>query len=533
LLSALLLLLNGCSFDRIHKADDISQTEKNDVQLDTFLEEAVYDFSYEKPKGNPHILINRNGYTKEAEKVAFFVGEQLPRQFSIVDKSTREVVFTGELEDAQYSEESGNYFARGDFTGFHEDGSYYLQAEIIGRSYSFEIKDGLYGTIYDNVLESFYYHRCGSNLSGESELNNHRACHTGKTVLEGTQQMLDVTGGWHTDNSFDKDVVESTKMVSDLLLTYEFLHTEVGSSRDVEEEMQSMQRLLGEVYYEVMFLLKMQDEATGGFYAGVESRQELRETNPEKDERIFFVRGISDEATAECAAILAQFSRVYDAMDHQMSGTCLAASVKAFDYLEKQEVQNDESYYAACELYKTTGNAKYAQYILQYAGQSADAWQGEDAVSQNSTTFLNGAKENSRFNRRIYGDIAYLTTTYSVDMDLCAQLIDRLMSKAEVVSADAKRDEWQVYTPDGVRRSDVILDGAFLLSIIDHIVTSHEYIGVIENQLNYLFGRNEFGENLVTNKGVLRSAGEQDRYDLYLQSSLVFILHELIEREAD
>ncbi|MBO6016300.1 MAG: hypothetical protein J6P60_06950, partial [Lachnospiraceae bacterium] len=64
-------------------------------------------------------------------------------------------------------------------------------------------------------------------------------------------------------------------------------------------------------------------------------------------------------------------------------------------------------------------------------------------------------------------------------------------------------------------------------------VTSHEYIGVIENMIHYLLGRNEFGENLVTNKGVLCAAGEQDHYDLYLQSTLVFILHELKERESD
>ena len=557
--------LGGCGTGGSGEADT-AQEEKKEVQLDNFLEEAVYDFSYEKPKESPHILINRNGYATEADKVAFFSGKELPKQFEVVRKETREVVFRGSIGDTEYDEEDGTYFAKGDFTGLKEEGTYYLQAELIGQSYSFEILDDRYDAIYDKILESFYYHRCGSTLNGESELNNHRACHMQATMLEGTEQEPDTVGGWHTDNSFNKDVVESTKMMSDLMLTYEFLHTGSGSGLDMEEELESMQTLLSEVLYEVVFLLKLQDSKTGAFYSGVRSREPVTVTNPEQDQRTFYVAAADDEATAECAAVLAQFSRIYRQIDAQMSAACLEAAAKAFQYLEKQGVENDITYYAACELYKTTGNAKYSQYILQYVQKSANAdkqnpsgdtrakavsnrekvsgtlsGNSADARAGKSQTGAGvqpeGVEEENessvRFDRRIYGDIAYLTTTYKVNTDLCAEFMDTLMSRAEEISAAAKKDTYLVYREGDVRSSQVILEGAFVLAIIDHIVTSHEYIGVIENQLDYLFGRNELGENLVTNKGVLGGAFEEDHYDLYLQSTLVFILHELIEREAD
>ena len=550
LLAILLLFLNGCSAYNV-KDKKTSEKSGETAELDNFLEEAVYDFSYEKPKDNPNILLNRNGYDKQDSKVVFFKGEELPEEFQVVDKTTKKVVYSGKIEKAVLDDESGLYFAQGDFSDLKKTGSYYLQAKYIGRSYFFEISEERLETIYDNIVGSFYYHRCGINLIGQIAVNNHRACHTEKTYLKGTDTLIDTSGGWHTDCNFNKDVVESTKMMSDLMLTYEFLH-DVGSVSMKNKElddMDSMQILLDEVYYEVQFLLKMQDEKTGAFYGGVESDEELATANPEDDTRKFYVSDISTTATAECAAVLAQFSRIYQDADSQIAEECLNAATNGYLYLEKQQELSEEQYYAACELYKTTGYAKYSKYILEYLSNAEkleeqaqnyekSAYQEESATSISDNNLAKTEDEEAetsqkKFSRKIYGDIAYLTTTYKVDMEQCSALMNNLMSEAQSVSACAKEDAYLVYAPEGKRDSQTILEGAFLLAIIDHIVTSHEYIGVMENQLDYLFGRNETGENLVTNKGVLKNIDEEEKYDLYLQSTLVFILHELIEREAE
>lgn len=550
-MAILLLFLNGCN---VYITDEKKQSEESrkTAETDTFLEEAVYDFSYEKPKESPHILLNRNGYDQTDSKVAFIKGKELPEEFQVVDKKTKMIVFTGKIEKVSFDSESGEYFAQGDFSDLQIKGSYYLQAQFIGQSYSFEITEERFKTIYDNIIGSLYYHRCGTNLTGKIALNNHRVCHRADTCLEGTDTVIDTTGGWHTDYNFNKSVVESTKMMSDLMLTYEFLHG--GGSTSMENrnqwDMDSMQLLLSEVYYEVPFLLKMQDEKTGAFYGGVRSSEELVAATPEDDQRKFYVTEISETATAECAGVLAQFSRIYKEIDAKTAEQCLDAATRGYLYLEKQQVQGEERYYAACQLYKTTGYVKYSQYVLQYlqdeeqwSGTSADA-QGENRIKDSPVSISSnhlaadrtqkkGNSSQAIFSRKIYGDIAYLTTTYQVDMEVCSSLINQLMSRAQKVSASAREDAYLVYAPGGIRDSQTILEGAFLLAVIDHIVTSHEYVGVMENQLDYLFGRNEIGENLVTNKGVLKNVHEEEKYDLYLQSTLVFILHELIEREAE
>ena len=526
-LAILVLFFSGCNVFSEDVVKETNKQEKEEVaEQEEFLEAAVYDFSYEKPKKNPNILLNRNGYDKEDSKVAFFKGEELPEEFQIVDKDTKKVVFWGKIGKATLDEDSGLYYAKGVFSDLKENGSYYLQAKYIGRSYSFDIYEDRLQIVYDNIVGSFYYHRCGTDLSGEIEVNNHSACHKEQTYLKDTDTIIDTSGGWHTDYNFNKDVVESTKIMSDLMLTYEFLHDigNVSKQEIEEEELASIEALLDEVYYEAQFLLKMQDKKTGAFYAGVLSDEKLATVNPEDDTRKFYVADISPAATAECVAVLAQFSRIYKSMDLEVANECLNAAVRGFLYLEKQQQFSEEQYYAACELYKTTGQLKYSNYILTYL-------KNETAVST-----LSENSENSsgyKFGRKIYGDIAYLTTTYKVDMEQCSMIMNQLMSEAQNISACAKSDSYLVYAPGGRRDCQTILEGAFILALIDHIVTSHEYIGVMENQLDYLFGRNEIGENLVTNKGVLKSIDEEEKYDLYLQSTLVFILHELIEREAE
>lgn len=512
LLAAILITLSGCG--GIKTADENAQKEEQETQPDAFLGEAVYDFSYEKPKKNPNILVNRNGFGEKDTKVAFFCGKELQEDFRLIDKTTRKVVFEGKLENMDFQAELGVYVAKGDFSEVTAKGSYYLEADIIGQSYPFEIGENTYETIYNNVIESIYYHRCGTNLNGKIEVNNHAACHTGKTYLKNSQVQIDTVGGWHTDNNFNKDVVESTKMVSDLLLTYEFLHGNIADGTKLTDEVRSLHSLIVEAAYEINFLLKLQDEQTGAFYAGVKSDAPLNGSEPQKDTRAFYVEEISDEATAECAGVLAQFSRVYRAIDEELADKCQIASEKAYTYLDGRQMVDDLQYYAACELYKTTGNPQYSQYILKYTKDVAP-------------------KYNSRFDRELYGNIAYLTTTYKVDLEFCTTLMDEFMNRAEVISQKSKEDTYLVCTRDGKRKSEDVLESTFILAIVDHIVTSHEYLGIIENQLQYLFGRNELGANMVTNKGILRQAKEEEEYDLYLQSTLIFVLHELIEREAN
>lgn len=506
---AALMLLTGCGYEN---PDDYKTLEEPEDE--GFLQEAVYDVSYEKPLIRPGVLVDRNGYGTESTKIALFRGENLSEDFVVVNQETKQVVYEGKIQEATYNEIDKEYISKGVFTELTEPGTYYIETAIIGQSYPFEIKEDIYGEIYRSVMDSFYYHRCGTELNGAVAVNNHRACHLGETLLEGTETAIETKGGWHTGSNFEKDVVEGSKIVSELLMTYEYIEEKEVSSEEADENSRLRKKLLNEVLFEIKWLLSMQDEKSGGVYGGVYPAKETEKTTPENDQGTFYVHDITVEATAEFSAIMAQFSRIYDIYDHELAATCLKASEAAYGYVAKYSELDDLQYYAASELYKTTGDVRYHNKLKQY-------W----AIEQPA--------ENSRFNRKLYGDMAYLTCNQTVDVEVCSELMNNLMENAEELAASSKQDPYLVWTDENGRSAERILENCFVLAIIDHIITSHEYLGIMENQLHYLLGRNEDGVEMVTGKGILNLTDEEEDYKLYLQSSLIFIVHEIIEREVE
>lgn len=130
-------LCAGCSFPQM-KA---SWPEKG--SLNTSMESTPI-VDYAVPQLFPNILVDVAGYRTEGLKRAAVKGRQLPETFQLVDAGTGDVVYTGVLEDVEYSSEQGIYSAYADFSEWNQDGTYYLECEFVGRSYTFSLEQGLY-----------------------------------------------------------------------------------------------------------------------------------------------------------------------------------------------------------------------------------------------------------------------------------------------------------------------------------------------------------------------------------------------------
>ncbi len=503
----ILLLCSGCRY--ADPDDAIRQTQEPEA----FLQEAVYDVDFEKPSVLPKVLVDRNGYEAEGQKVALFRGQNLSETFRVILEETDQVVYEGNIGKAKYDALHEEYISKGDFSQVTKPGVYYLETSVIGQSYPFEVKENAFESLYENILDTFYYHRCGTDLEGSVYINNHKACHLKETVLkEDTGTAVDTHGGWHTGKGFEKDVADGCKIVSDLLSAYDIIGFKNENS---ENKSRNETKLLNEVVFEGRWLLSMQDEITKGVYSGVYPEKENNATAPEADERKFFVGEISREATAEFAAVMAQISRVIKEQNLEFSKECILASQNAYAYLEKQNINDDLIYYAAAELYKTTGLNQYQKQIRVYLSL-------QDPIN------------NSKFERRLYGNIAYMTTEkFPVDVLLCSELMDEFMAKAEELASQAREDSYMTWAGENGYNTREILQNTFLLSLIDYVITSQEYMKIIENQLHYLFGRNENGIEMISGKGVLILTENKEEYELHLQATLFFIIHEIMEREAE
>lgn len=73
---------------------------------------------------------------------------------------------------------------------------------------------------------------------------------------------------------------------------------------------------------------------------------------------------------------------------------------------------------------------------------------------------------------------------------MCETIITKLLSDVEQISYDSKKSK---YLTEGNKEQDnncELLQKMVRLSVVDHIITNHEYMTVLENHLHYFLGRN-------------------------------------------
>lgn len=99
------------------------------------------ELDYQVPEQYPGVWVSLGGYDSKGSKEVYFCGRSLPETFRVMDAATGQCVYTGRLEEDRYDEETGEYNSYGEFTDFVDVGEYYIECDIIGRSYSFTLQE--------------------------------------------------------------------------------------------------------------------------------------------------------------------------------------------------------------------------------------------------------------------------------------------------------------------------------------------------------------------------------------------------------
>ncbi len=461
----LLSLLTGCAytpeltFDTHIKGD-------GDSELTTLGLEPKFD--YEVPESLPSILVDQVGYDTYGNKIAVFQGEVLPDTFAVIDAGSGQSVYTGQIEQRGYDENTGVYVSYGDFTALQTAGTYYIEAAVIGQSYSFGIADNPYEELYNVALKQYYFNRCGLTLSLEMAGDAaHNACHAREAQMKDEASIkLDVSGGWHVDGAANRDVGTGCRTVNHLLLAYELYPEVFGDDVGIPESGNEIPDVLDEVRYEIDWLMKMQDAKSGAVYSAVSSVDNAALGY------LLYIEGITMDATIQYAATMAKFSYLYQNYDWEYANRCLKAADRAYRYAGKYltDVSPEEYFYAATELYRATGSYGYHNVIKKYLS--------ENPVKDMKNDFI------------FWGSVTYLSTKQRVDTSLCRDLIKVLMQEGERVSYAAKNSKFLAIMDEKSSGSAELLRDITRLVVVDHIITNHEYATVLENHLHYMLGRN-------------------------------------------
>lgn len=499
LLLILFIFLVGCTAE-----EDVVETIPEFVSME---DEAVLE--YMVPKSIPHILVDQLGYLPGHTKQVFFFGNTIPETFTICSKETGSVEYIGTTELRGMSEVYGCNVALGDFTDFDLEGEYYIYADYLGESFCFRIEEGLYDGIFDAAQKSYYYNRCGITITDQY---GHNACHTANSVFrEDMTQLVDVTGGWHQDASGSKNIEESAYATAVMLLAYEFYPDAFSDSVGIPESGNEIPDILDEIKYETDWLNKMQDAKTGAVYSA------LTIVSKDKSE-ISYLEKPSIDSTYAFAFVMAKMSYIYQRFDREYATNCLQAADRAWKYSVLNEDKDSIAEWkiaAACEIYRASGLKECRSYIEDYFKNP------QEAVSDDAATPI------------FFGEITYLSTTQKVDNEVCNVMISQILKKAEEISQEARSSSFLVPCDEGQTNNSQLLDRMVTQTIVDYVITNHEYDNVIENYLHYFLGRNPISLSYIDGTGtnnyqeISSSMGIMKQFDN--NAKLIFLLSKVVD----
>ena len=367
----------------------------------------------------PDVAINLNqvGYAPGASKIALVrLQTRDPMAWRVVDTAGRTVA-SGRTLPIPADPRAGGEQHRVDFSAVTTPGEGYRLFVAAVESPPFAIRPAPYRAVARDALSFFYHQRAGTPIEARfaggagwarpaAHVGEVVGCFAGKDTKgndwPGCEHRLDVTGGWYDAGDHGKYVVNGGISVWTLLNLHEWSagRAFADGSQAIPEAANGVPDLLDEVRWQVEFMLSMQvpDGTQMRLPIGQPTNASLSYTRvdvggmvhhkvaderwtaipmrPDRDPERRFLYPPSTAATLNLAAVAAQCARVWAKIDPAFSRRCLDAAMRAWAAAERNpqafavgdfagsgnyadDDVSDEAFWAAAELYATTGDARF------------------------------------------------------------------------------------------------------------------------------------------------------------------------------
>ena len=266
------------------------------------------------------IRINQLGYTCGMQKIAVMCGE-LSETLQVLDEKGN-VVMELPVEAAPV-EIWGDQVVQADFSALTAPGVYTLRCGS-ERSHPFPVAREPYHKCLTALVDMFYYQRCGGEVDERAGVFAHPACHTGLARVYGTQEYMEVSGGWHDAGDFGRYIVPAAKAAADLLLAWQWNPGAFDTP--------GLTPILDEVRWELEWMLKMQ-RADGAVYHKVSCARFCGMIMPHEEKEELIISPVSTTATGDFAACMAMASRFYEKTDAGFAARMREAAKRAWAFL--------------------------------------------------------------------------------------------------------------------------------------------------------------------------------------------------------
>lgn len=470
------------------------------------------------------IKLNQVGYYPNQEKIVVVEGNKTSK--IIVTNEKGEKVMTAKRLCVTTSPISGKKRSTFDLSSIKEEGTYTITAGK--ESMTMTVKDNALTDLSEASIKSFYYQRSGMALTKEyagkwarpaAHPDTHVMIHpAAASANRPAGTIISSPKGWYDAGDYNKYTTNSSFAMGVMYGMYELVPEYYNNLKvNIPEKNNSTPDLLDENMYNLEWLFTMQD-VDGGCYHKLTTPSFEGFIKPSDCKQQRYMTFKSVTGTFEFAALMAKAARIY-AGSQDYPGTdirAINAARMAYEWAKKNPDalyhQNDlnkqydpdvttgayddedfkgEQFWAAVELYLTTGEAQYLNDAKALAPNeySLPVW-GE--TSMLGAYALMGAKSISEEAKPLYEQQKALLLNYV--NTICSGNIAQT----------------SFYAPYGNKNEDFMWGslsegfGAQGLAMLYayHITGNQEYYKMAQRDLDAILGRNATGYCYVTGFGV-------------------------------
>ncbi|MGC1376841.1 MAG: glycoside hydrolase family 9 protein, partial [Anaerolineales bacterium] len=502
------------------------------------------------------VRLNQTGYLPGAPKIASVVVDVTdPQPWTLYDSGNNPVA-TGTTTVFGADAASGEIVQQADFSSFTTPGAgYYL--EVYGEdSHPFDIGSTVYTSLQYDSLAYFYQTRAGIPIAmpyaGRPDLarpaghigvapnlgDTNVPCFDQTDTLghkwNGCNYTLDVSKGWYDAGDHGKYVVNGGIAVWTLLNEYERAQYLGGTgtaafadgAMNIPEKANGVPDILDEARWELEFMLSMQ-VPSGGLVEGVDLSGMVHHKvhdgawtglglSPDKDPQQRYLYPPSTAATLNMAAVAAQCARIWATIDPAFSARCLTAAETAWTAAVAHPAMyaaanftgggayddtnvSDEFYWAASELFITTGQQQYKDFITASPDYlSIPSGPANGAVLTESS--LNWQKTQA------LGTISLAVVPNALTPTDVQTAWTNITQVADGYAAAVPTQGYLLPFAPGASgyvwgsNADVMNNMLILGLTYDHTAQA-KYLNAISNGMDYILGRNPNDKSYVTGYG--------------------------------
>ncbi len=521
----------------------LDDVELNDPQFEPPRERAA--------AAPPRVRVNQVGYLPSSAKIATLPAEtSAPLDWQLLDRAGR-VVAVGRSRPFGEDAAAGELVHQIDFSAVTAAGNGYRLRVGNDESPPFAIGAGIYHRMKYDALAFFYLQRSGVPIEmpyAGSEAYVRPPGHPGDKSVACAPEApcsyrLDVSGGWYDAGDHGKYVVDSGFAVWMLQNQYETLSRFGKTARDfadgtmnIPERKNRKPDLLDEARFNLEFMLRMQ-VPPGQPHAGMahlkvhDNRWTPIPTLPDQDTTPRYLRPPTTAATLNLAGAAAQAARIWRTLDPAFAARCLTAAETAFaaalanpKMMSERETPgggtyadgglDDELYWAAAELYITTGKPTYKAELDRSRFASNG---GSDGASVTELQLMNWDHVAG------LGMLSLLVAPSSLPESETATLRLRIAAAADRLRGFIDRRGYRMPLSSDrvyVWGSNVgVLDAGIVLAMNHYLTHDPLSARAALDCLDYLLGRNPLAQSYVSGYGARAMRNPHHRIWAHLKNA--------------